>query len=160
MKLSKNFSLAEVIKSNTATRLGIDNNPINHPKGGVVINNLKNTVKNTAQKVRTALDAPVFISSGYRSIELNKAIGGSATSQHCLGQALDIDQDNTGSSVSNKDVFDYIKDNLSFDQLIWEFGDDKNPDWVHVSFVSKEENRNQVLVAKKRGGKTSYELFG
>jgi hypothetical protein len=86
---------------------------------------------------------------------LNAKIGGSSSSQHCKGQAIDIDMDGRTNGVTNKMVYDYIKDNLKFDQLIWEFGDDTNPDWVHVSY-NEGKNRNQKLKAIKSNGKTSY----
>ncbi len=95
-----------------------------------------------------------LISSGYRSAELNKAIGGSLSSQHCSGEAIDIDMD--GTDITNAQIFHYIKDNLNFDQIIWEFGTDKNPDWVHVSFSASKPQRKQMLVAKKVNGKTTY----
>jgi hypothetical protein len=98
---------------------------------------------------------PIHISSGYRSKELNDAIGGSQTSQHSKGQAIDIDMDGSSNGVSNADVYNFIKDNLEFDQLIWEFGTDKNPDWVHVSYVNGP-NRKQKLKAVRTNGKTSY----
>jgi hypothetical protein len=101
---------------------------------------------------------PILISSGYRSKELNTAIGGSLTSQHCQGEAIDIDMDGAG-TISNADVFNYIKDELNFDQLIWEFGDLKNPDWVHVSYESTGKQRKQILKAVKVGGKTLYKPF-
>lgn len=122
MKLSKNLTLEEVIKSNTATRLGIDNKPTaGHMK------NLEATAKNIFQPIRDYFGMAIFISSGYRSESLNEVIGGSKTSQHSLGQALDIDQDGR-SETTNLDVFNYIKDILEFDQLILEFPDSKgNP---------------------------------
>jgi len=85
---------------------------------------------------------------------LNKAVGGSASSQHCTGEAIDIDMD--GTSITNAQIFNFIKDNLNFDQMIWEFGTDKNPDWVHVSYESTGKQRKQILVAKRVGGKTTY----
>ena len=97
------------------------------------------------------------MSSGYRSPELNKAIGGSKTSQHCKGEAIDIDND-AREYPSNADIFWYIYDHLEFDQMIWEFGDDKNPSWVHVSYKS-EGNRKQVLRASKSKGRTVYTNF-
>jgi hypothetical protein len=87
-------------------------------------------------------------------LALNKAIKGAATSQHCSGEAMDIDMD--GTSITNAQIFNYIKDNLVFDQLIWEFGTDKNPDWVHVSYESTGKQRKQILKAIKKNGKTSY----
>ena len=102
---------------------------------------------------------PIHISSGYRSAELNKCIGGSSTSQHCNGEAIDIDMDGSPNGVTNKMVFDYIKDNLEFDQLIWEFGTSENPDWVHVSYESTGKQRKQILKAVKANGKTTYEPY-
>ena len=154
MRLSENLKLEECIKSNTASRLGIDNSPTEeHTK------NLKLIAEKIFQPIREHFGVPIYISSGYRSESLNKAIGGSKTSQHCHGQALDIDQDNRNSKVSNRDIFDYIMMNLEFDQLIYEFGDAMNPAWVHVSY-SEEKNRNRVLQAYKENGKTRYKVYG
>jgi hypothetical protein len=119
------------------------------------IENFKVLAEKVFQPIREHFGVPIHISSGYRSKELNAKIGGSATSQHCKGEAIDIDMDGSGDGVSNADVFNFIKDNLEFDQMIWEFGTDKNPDWVHVSF-SKTKNRKQILKAIKSNGKTSY----
>jgi hypothetical protein len=111
------------------------------------------------EPIRNYFKSPIYISSGYRSEALNKALkGASKTSQHCLGQAMDLDMDGSG-NISNSQVFNYIKDNLDFDQLIWEFGDNYNPDWVHVSYVSAEKNRKQILVAYKFLGMTKYKPF-
>jgi hypothetical protein len=106
------------------------------------------------EPIREHFGVPIHISSGYRSKELNAKIGGSATSQHCKGQAVDIDMDGSTNGVSNADVFNYIKDNLPFDQLIWEFGNEDNCDWVHVSYVEKP--RKQILKAFKMNGATKY----
>jgi hypothetical protein len=81
------------------------------------------------------------------------------TSQHCTGEAIDVDMDGSASGVSNADVFKYIKDNLEFDQLIWEFGTDKNPDWVHVSYETSGKQRKQILKAVKSGGNTVYQPY-
>lgn len=151
MKLSQYVSLSEVTKSDTATKRGIDNSPT--PEH---LENLKVICTEVFDKVREHFDVPIFISSGYRSAALNKAIGGSSTSDHNLGKALDLDQDFKGNGVTNKQVFDYIKQNLDFDQLIWEFGSNDNPDWVHVGY-RKGANRKQILRAKKVGSKTVYE---
>ena len=154
MKLSKFVSLAEVIRSDTAKRKGIDNSPTAEH-----LENLKVISGEVFDKVREYFGVPLFISSGYRSAALNKAIGGSATSDHNLGRALDLDQDGHGNGVTNADVFNYIKSNLDFDQLIWEFGTDKNPDWVHVGY-RKGENRKQVLEAyRDANGKTKYKPY-
>lgn len=148
MQLSKNLSLAEVVRSESAKRRGINNMPTAEH-----LENLKELALNIFQPIRDHFKVPIHISSGYRSRILNNAVNGAAKSQHCLGQAIDIDVD--GTSITNKQVFDFIKDNLDFDQLIWEFGTDKNPDWVHVSY-SKDNNRKQVLRAKRNGIKTYY----
>ena len=149
MQLSKNLVLAEVIRSETAKRKGISNMPT--PEH---IENFKKLAENVFQPIRDHFGVPIHISSGYRSKALNKAIGGSLTSQHCQGEAIDIDMD--GTSITNKQIFDFIKDNLLFDQMIWEFGTDKNPDWVHVSYESTGKQRKQILKAVKIKGKTSY----
>jgi zinc D-Ala-D-Ala carboxypeptidase len=149
MQLSKNLVLAEVIRSETAKRKGISNIPT--PEH---IENFKKLAENVFQPIRDHFGVPIHISSGYRSKALNKAIGGSLTSQHCQGEAIDIDMD--GTSITNKQIFDFIKDNLVFDQMIWEFGTDKNPDWVHVSYESTGKQRKQILKAVKIKGKTSY----
>jgi hypothetical protein len=151
MKLSEHFTLAELTPSSTAKRLGIKNEPT--PEH---LECLKGLATNVLDKVREHFDKPIWVSSGYRSKALNDATPGSSpTSQHCLGEAADLDQDGRGTGVSNKMVFDYIKDHLEFDQLIWEFGTDANPDWVHVSF-SKKRKRKQVLKAVRVKGKTQY----
>lgn len=149
MQLSKNLSLAEVIRSETAKRRGISNMPT--PEH---IENFKKLATNIFQPIREHFDKPILISSGYRSAELNKAIGGSLSSQHSSGEAIDIDMD--GTDITNKQIFDFIKDKLNFDQLIWEFGTDANPDWVHVSFAANRSQRKQILVAKKVNDKTTY----
>lgn len=147
MQLSKNLSLAEVMRSESAKRRGIKNMPT--PEH---LENLKKLAEKIFQPIRDHFGVPIHVSSGYRSKELNAAIGGSATSQHCKGEALDLDMD--GTSVTNKQVFEFIKDNLPFDQLIWEFGDNNNPDWVHVSYGSR--NRKEILRAVKVDGVTKY----
>lgn len=117
------------------------------------LENLKILANKVFQPIRDHFKVPILISSGYRSRILNNAVNGAAKSQHCLGQAIDIDNDET--SVTNKEIFDFIKHNLDFDQLIWEFGNDDNPDWVHVSY-NKEGNKKQILRAKRNGIKTYY----
>jgi hypothetical protein len=149
MQLSTNLSLAEVTRSETAKRRGISNMPTAEH-----IENFKKLAANIFQPIREHFGKPIIISSGYRSAELNKAIGGSLSSQHCSGEAIDIDMD--GTDITNAQIFNYIKDNLNFDQMIWEFGTDANPDWVHVSFAANRSQRKQILVAKKVNGKTTY----
>jgi len=152
MQLSENLTLAEVIKSNTAKRLGIDNTPTAEH-----LHNLKLVAQNIFQPIREHFKKPINVSSGYRSKALNDATpGSSATSQHCSGEALDLDQDSMNTGITNKMVFDYIKINLDFDQLIWEFGTDTNPDWVHVSYESNGRQRKQILKAVRVNGKTMY----
>ncbi len=150
MKISNHLSLAEVTRSETAKRKGISNTPTAEH-----LENFKILAENVFEKIRAHFGVPIHISSGYRSKELNDAIGGSQTSQHSKGQAIDIDMDGSSSGVTNADVYNFIKDNLEFDQLIWEFGTDKNPDWVHVSYVNGP-NRKQKLKAVRTNGKTSY----
>ena len=156
MQLSKNLTLAEVTKSTTAKRLGIDNTPDDW-----TTENLRQTAINIFQPLREAFGCPIYVSSGYRSGELNTAIGGSSRSQHVEGRALDLDADVYG-GCSNAQIFNWIKDNLEFDQLIWEFGDQDNPDWVHVSYVYDGINRKRCLKAcRDDNGKTYYEvIFG
>jgi len=154
MKLSAHLDLSEVIRSESAKRNGITNMPI-----ALHIENFKLLAEKVFEPIRTHFACPIHISSGYRSAELNKCIGGSLTSQHCSGEAIDIDMDGSPSGVTNKMVFDYIKDNLSFDQLIWEFGDSKNCDWVHVSYESTGKQRKQVLKAVRVNGKTTYQNY-
>ena len=156
MNLSKNLTLAEVTKSTTAKRLGIDNTPDEW-----TTENLRQVAINIFQPLREAFGCPIYVSSGYRSAELNTAIGGSTRSQHVEGRALDLDADVYG-GCSNAQIFNWIKDNLEFDQLIWEFGDQDNPDWVHVSYVYDGINRKRCLRAcRDDNGKTYYEvIFG
>jgi len=149
MQLSKNLALSEVTRSETAKRRGISNMPT--PEH---IENFKKLAENVFQPIRDHFGVPIRISSGYRSKELNAAIGGSSSSQHCKGEAIDIDMD--GTTVTNKQIFDFVKANVNFDQMIWEFGTDANPDWVHVSYNSDGAQRKQILKAVKAGSATKY----
>ena len=151
MKLSEHLDLSEVTRSESAKRKGISNMPTE-----AHIANFKLLAEKIFEPIRNHFRCPIIISSGYRSKELNAAIGGSLTSQHCQGEAIDIDMDGTPNGVTNRMVFDYIKDNLEFDQLIYEFGDSNNPDWVHVSYESTGKQRKQILKAIRVNGKTSY----
>jgi zinc D-Ala-D-Ala carboxypeptidase len=151
MQISKHLSLAEVSRSETAKRRGINNTP-----SGEHLENFKKLAENVFEPIREHFGVPIHISSGYRSKELNAAIGGSATSQHCSGEAIDIDMDGSASGITNAQVFNFIKDNLNFDQLIWEFGSSTNPDWVHVSYETTGKQRKQILKAVKSGSKTTY----
>jgi len=151
-KLSKYTTLQEVIKSNTASVLQIQNIPNSEQ-----VENLRLVCTEVFDKVREHFGKPIGITSGFRSPELNKRIGGSKTSQHLEGKALDIDGDILG-GVTNKEIFEYIKNNCIFDQLIWEFGTENSPDWVHVSY-NKGVNRKQILRAIKSNGKTIYKPY-
>ena len=149
MRISKHISYKEGVKSNTATRLGIDNVP-----GDYELGNMELIAERIFEPLRAWVGGPVKINSFYRSKELNLAIGGSQRSQHCEGRAIDLDD--TFGHKTNKEMHYWIKENLNFDQIIWEFGDDDNPDWVHVSYVSEDQNRNRCLTAYKENGKTRY----
>ncbi len=153
MQLSKNLSLAEMTRSESAKRAGIKNNPTK-----LHLANMVKLANDIFQPIRDYFGIPIHLSSGYRSKELNAVIPGSSkTSQHSKGEAIDIDMDNT--KITNKQVFDYIKDNLEFDQLIWEFGTKDNPAWVHVSYNASGKQRKQILKAKKSNGKTVYSAY-
>jgi hypothetical protein len=149
MQLSKHFELAEFIRSSTAKRAGISNMPTN-----AHLENIKLLCEKVLEPIRVHFARPIILSSGYRSSALNRAVGGSSSSQHCSGEAADIDMD--GTNVTNAQIFNHIKDNLEFDQLIWEFGTTSNPDWVHVSYESNGRQRKQILRAVKKNGATSY----
>ena len=149
MKISEHISYKEAIKSNTATRLGIDNTP-----GDYELTNMQTVAEKIFEPLRAFVGGPIKINSFYRCEELNKAIGGSSRSQHCEGRAIDLDD--TFAHATNAEMFNYIKEHLNFDQLIWEFGTNENPDWVHVSYVSDDQNRNRCLKAEKINGKTQY----
>lgn len=149
-RISKHISYAEGVKSNTAKRLGIDNIPGDYELGSMEL-----IAERLFEPLRAWVGGPVKINSFYRNKELNLAIGGSQRSQHCQGRAIDLDD--TFGHKTNAEMFNWIKDNLNFDQLIWEFGSDSNPDWVHMSYVSEDQNRNRCLRALKKNGKTVYE---
>ncbi len=150
--ISKNITLREATKSNTAQRLGIDNTPSDY-----ALSNMEQVARKIFQPLREWVGGPIRVNSFYRCEELNKAIGGSSRSQHCEGRAIDLDD--VHGYKTNAEMFHYIKKNLSFDQLIWEFGDEENPDWIHVSYVSEDQNRLRCLKAVKSNGKTKYELI-
>ena len=155
MKLSKNLTLKECLRSKTAKRLGIDNTP----EDETVIKILEKVARFIFQPLRDAFGCPIYVSSGYRCPDLNRAIGGSKRSQHMEGRALDLDAD-VYQNCTNAQIFNWIKNNLDFDQIVWEFGTEDNPDWVHVSYVSEDDNRNRCLVAKRDSkGKVYYEVL-
>ena len=152
MSISKHISYKEGVYSRTATRLGIKNNPnADQMKNMILI------AEEVFEPLRTYVGGPIKINSFFRSPELNKAIGGSGKSQHCHGQAIDLDD--TFGRCTNAEMFEFIKKHLDFDQIIWEFGDDNNPDWVHVSYVSPDQNRNRCLQAYKENNKTKYKII-
>ena len=136
MNLSKNLTLNEVTKSNTAVNLGINNEP-----NAEQLENLKTIANEVFQKIRDHFGVPIKVSSGFRSEALNKKVGGSKTSDHMKGCALDIDMDGIPGNVTNRDIFNYIKNNLVYRQLIWEFGSNKNPDLVHVSYFKGDNKK-------------------
>ena len=150
--ISKHISYKEGVYSNTATRRGIDNTPNNEQ-----LANMELIADNVFEPLRTYVGGPIKINSFFRSPDLNTAIGGSGKSQHCKGQAIDIDD--TFGKMTNAEMYRWIKDNLNFDQMIWEFGDDDNPDWVHISYVSEEDNRRRCLKAERKNGKTTYSVI-
>jgi hypothetical protein len=150
MSLSANFSLEELTKSQTATRKGIDNTPTPEHQ-----DNLKSLCTHVLQPIRDYFDRVVTVSSGYRSPELCTAIGSKITSQHAKGQAADFEI----FGVSNKELADYINQNLDYDQLILEYWKESDPNsgWVHCSFKT-ESNRKQYLKAyKDENNKTCYQ---
>ena len=154
MQISKHLTFEECTHSDTADKLGIVNNNPNQS----VVENMKLLAEKVFEPIREHFKAPINVSSMYRGLVLNNAIKGSITSQHCAGQAMDIDMGDKG-KPSNFEIFQYIKKNLKFDQLIYEFGTDKNPAWVHVSY-SSTKNRGQVLKARKnKSNKTVYENY-
>ena len=148
-RISAHISYKEGTRSNTATRRGIDNTPSDYE-----LTNMVGIAENIFEPLRKWVGGPIKITSMYRCEELNRAIGGSSRSQHCEGRATDLDD--TFGYKTNKEMFEYIRENLNFDNLIYEFGDDNNPDWIHVSYISDDENRNRVMRAEKINGKTKY----
>jgi len=152
MKLTKNFSLAEFIQSDTAERHGINNNPTAEH-----IENLRLLCVNVLQPLRDAV-GPIRISSGYRSEALNNAVNGSKTSDHSHGRAADIKYFEDGKTNNASIWKEIIKKNLPFKQLIWEFGSDTEPRWVHVAH-DVNNNKGQKLEAYKEGKKTKYKVI-
>ena len=151
--ISEHVTYKEGVYSITALRLGLNNDPTK-----AHLTNMELLAEKVFEPLRKHVNGPVKLNSFYRGPELNKAIGGSSKSQHCEGRAMDID-DNYG-YMSNADMFEYIKNNLSFDQMIWEFGNSDNPDWVHVSYVNEDANRNRCLLAyKDENNKTKYKTI-
>ena len=150
--ISNHISYREGVYSRTATRLGIDNTPNDEQ-----LENMELVAEEVFEPLRAWVGGPIKINSFFRSPKLNTAIGGSSKSQHCKGQAIDIDD--TFGRATNAEMYHFIKKHLDFDQMIWEFGDEDNPDWVHVSYVSSDKNRNRCLQAYKEKGKTKYKVI-
>ena len=144
-RISKHISYKEAVGSNYAKQYGIKNKPNEEQ-----VENMKLLAEKVFEPLREWVGCPIRVNSMFRSKELNSAIKGSLKSSHLNGEAMDI---TSMGGKSNLEMFHYIKDNLEFDQLIWEFG--KEPKWLHVSY-NKDKNRKQVLVTKKRGVYYTY----
>lgn len=158
MKLSENLTLKEVTYSATAIKKGLNNQPNIAQK--LVLKEIANKI---FQPCRAFVGGPLKVTSGFRGPELNKAIGGSLSSDHCIADhetaALDLDCDVYGGKT-NAELFHYIKDKLAFKQLIWEFGNDEQPNWVHVSYSTNPNyNKREVLIAKRTGKRVTYEYY-
>jgi hypothetical protein len=150
-KICKYLTLGEVVRSESAKRNGISNLPTAEH-----LENMKALGINVFDKIREHFGCPIGLSSAYRSEALNRVIKGSSrTSQHCKGEAFDIDAQIHG-KITNKAIFDYIRQNLDFDQLIWEYGTDQEPDWVHVSYKKNGGNRKSILRCTKLNGEPHY----
>ena len=149
IKVSPHVSYREAVYSHTAMRRGLDNTPTEQDLARMSL-----VANKVFEPLREWVGGPIRINSFYRGPKLNIAIGGSAKSQHMTGQAMDIDD--TYGHKTNAEMFNYIKDNLEFDQMIWEFGTSKNPDWVHVSYTTPNKNRNRCLVAYREYGSVKY----
>ena len=150
--ISGHISYKEAVYSRTAQRRDIYNHPENDQA-----DNMRLIAEQVFEPLRSWVGGPIKINSFFRSPELNTAIGGSTKSQHCQGQAIDLDD--TFGRATNAEMYEFIKENLDFDQMIWEFGDNDNPDWVHVSYVSEDKNRNRCLKAYKKNNKTKYAVI-
>jgi len=147
-KISKYISFAEATKSETAKRLDIKNTPTDEH-----LENMMLVAEKVFEPLREYAGHPIGVNSFYRSPELNKAIRGSSRSSHMIGAAIDL---NSLGKKTNKELFDFIMENLTFDQLIWEFGSDKNPAWIHISYIGEEDNRNEVLKVKRNSNHNTY----
>ena len=148
--ISENVDYSEAVRSRTADRLGLDNSPSQSH-----LTNMRRVAERVFEPLRREVSkGPLAVTSFYRSVVVNRAVGGSASSQHTRGEAMDIDADIYG-GCTNRELFDYVRSNLEFDQLIWEFGDNRSPDWIHVS-LKASGNRREVLRSVRHGGKTEY----
>jgi len=147
--ISKHISYHEGTYSRTGERRDLDNTPNKDQ-----LKCMKEVAENLFEPLREWVGGPIKINSFFRGEPVNTAIGGSRKSQHMKGQAIDIDD--TFGHKTNAEMYYYIKNNLDFDQMIWEFGTDKNPNWLHISWVSHRPNRKKLTIAKKVNGKTKY----
>ena len=152
MKISDHITYAEAIHSNTAKRKGIDNTP-----SEAQVTAMKLLAEKVFEPLRKWVGGPIKVNSFFRSEALNESIGGASSSQHCKGQAIDIDD--VYGKKTNADMYHWIQTNLDYDQMIWEFGTDMQPNWIHVSYVSEEKNRNKCLKAYKEHGSTKYKVI-
>ena len=152
MNISDHITYAEAIHSTTAKRKQIDNTP-----NQTQVDAMKLLAEKIFEPLREIVGGPIKVNSFFRSVALNEAIGGVASSQHCKGQAIDIDD--VYGYKSNAEMYKWVKENLDFDQMIWEFGTDMQPNWIHISYVSEEENRNKCLKAYKEDRKTKYKII-
>tara|TARA_R110000787_G_scaffold279645_1_gene389868 strand:- start:24764 stop:25240 length:477 start_codon:yes stop_codon:yes gene_type:complete len=148
-KFSDHVSYKEGVHSNTALRRGLDNIP--NPDQQKCMHEIAQLL---FEPLREWVGGPIKINSFFRGEPVNTAIGGSKNSQHMKGQGIDLDD--TYGHKTNAEMYHYIKDNLDFDQLIWEFGDDENPNWIHVSYVTHRPNRKKLTIAVKENGRTIY----
>jgi zinc D-Ala-D-Ala carboxypeptidase len=139
-RISKYVSLKEAIRSRTASKFNIDNTPITDRH----LEAMKNVATKVFDPTREHFGVPVGVSSFYRSPDLNRKVGGSKTSQHCNGEAMDLDADMFG-KITNRQIYEYIRDNLEWDQMIWEYGNDDEPSWVHVSYKLNGKNKKELL---------------
>lgn len=152
-KISKHITFKEATQSGTATRRGIKNEPSTKEE----LDAMKLVAEKVFEPVREHFGVPIAITSFFRCYMLNKAVGGSRTSDHIDGKAIDMDADVLG-KVTNREIFDWIRENLEFDQLIWEYGTDENPNWVHASYRATG-NRNQVKRVQRIKGKPVYTIM-
>ena len=147
--ISEHISYKEATHSATALRRDLDNTPNDEQ-----LKCMEEVAENLFEPLREWVGGPIKVNSFFRGEPVNTAIGGYRKSQHMKGQAIDIDD--TFGHKTNAEMYHYIKDNLDFDQMIWEFGSDENPNWVHISWVSHRPNRKKLTIAKKINGRTKY----
>jgi hypothetical protein len=155
MTISDHISYREATKSGTAIRRGIDNDP-----NQMQLAAMRFVAETIFEPVRLGLGGkPIGISSFFRCELLNRVIGGAPSSQHTKGEAIDIDADILRNGITNRAIFNYIKENLTYDQLIWEFGNDREPDWVHVSRVLEGNRRETLKAIRDKDGTVRYKFF-